>query len=388
MKVCLLTLDFPPFRSSGLTIYAERVAQGLAARDHAVTVVASKRSDGDRIDDVRLPDHVSVVRVPIGCFEWPGFGWQAARYLRVHSDHFDVVHFADIHFAYAYRGPFVASAFQSFRQRLTSHHGRPYHTNRRNYLFRLMYYNAARWMMERPAVHRAGHIIMPSIATQQEFVEHYGVDPARTTLVYPGIDLHRFDRLPEKGEARRRLGLSDDVPILLYVGFSTPRKGVEYLAQALRVMQTPAHLAMVGKWEAGYRERFLDALGSMHPRTHIVGYVPDVDLPLYFAAADVFVLPTLLEGFGIPLVEAMAAGLPVVTTTGGSANEIVGDAGLVVSVGDSIALASALDRVLTEQNLAHRLRQVGRDRARTLFDQRRTAAEIEAVYRRFLDTSE
>ncbi|MCK4450662.1 MAG: glycosyltransferase, partial [Anaerolineae bacterium] len=93
----------------------------------------------------------------------------------------------------------------------------------------------------------------------------------------------------------------------------------------------------------------------------------------------------LLEGFGIPLVEAMAAGLPVVTTTGGSAGEIVGDAGLVVPPGDSAALASALDRVLTEQSLAHRLRQVGRERARTLFDERRTAAEIEAVYCRVLD---
>lgn len=386
MKVCLLTLDFPPFRSSGLTIYAEKVAQGLAARGHAVTVVASKRSEGDRIDDVRLPDHVSVVRVPIGCFEWPGFGWQAARYLHAHSDHFDVVHFADVHFAYAYHGSFVASAFQSFRQRLTSHHGRPYHTNRRNFLFRLIYYNMARWAMERPAVRRASHIIMPSMATQREFVEHYGVDPARTTLVYPGIDLHRFDTLPEQDEARRQLGLAADVPVLLYVGFSTPRKGVEYLAQALRKMQIPAHLMMVGKWEAHYQERFLDALGSMRSRAHIAGYVPDADLPTYFAAADAFVLPTLLEGFGLPLVEAMAAGLPVVTTTAGSADEIVGDAGLVVPVGDSVALASALDRVLTEQNLAHRLRQVGRDRARTLFDERRAAAEIEAVYWRFLDT--
>jgi glycosyltransferase involved in cell wall biosynthesis len=386
VQICLLSLDFPPFRSSGLTIYAEKVAQGLAARGHTVTVVASQRSEGDRIDDVRLPDHVSVVRVPIGCFEWPGFGWQAARYLRAHSDHFDVVHFADVHFAYAYHGPFIASAFQSFRQRLTSHHGRPYHTNRRNFLFRLVYYNMAQWTMERPAVRRASHIIMPSMATQREFAEHYGVDPARTTLVYPGIDLHRFDTLPERGEARRQLGLATDVPILLYVGFSTPRKGVEYLAQALRMMRTPAHLVMVGKWEAYYQERFLNALGSMRPRAHIAGYVPDADLPLYFAAADTFVLPTLLEGFGIPLVEAMAAGLPVVTTTGGSASEIVGDAGLVVPVGDSVALASALDRVLTEQDLGHRLRQLGRERTRTLFDERRAAAEIEAVYRQFLHT--
>lgn len=385
MRVCLLTLDFPPFRSSGLTIYAEKVAHGLAARGHAVTVVASSHPERDRVDTMRLPDNVAVVRVPIGRSDWIGFGWQAARYLRSCGADFDVVHFADIHFSYAYHGPFVASAFQSFRQRLTSHQGRPYHTNRRNYLFRLMYYNGVRWTMERSSVQRACHIIMPSIATQREFIEHYGVDRARTTLVYPGIDTRRFNALLAQGEARQRLGLPADMPLLLYVGFSTPRKGVEYLAQALTKMKTQAYLVMVGKWEAHYQERFSDALGNARSRVHIAGYVPDADLPAYFAAADVFVLPTLLEGFGIPLVEAMAAGLPVVTTTGGSAGEIVGDAGLVVAPGDSAALTSALDRVLTEQSLAHRLRQVGRERARTLFDERRTAAEIEAVYRRVLD---
>jgi glycosyltransferase involved in cell wall biosynthesis len=376
----LLTLDFLPFRSSGLTVYGERIAQGLAARGHAVTVVASQRPECDRVETVRAPDSVSVIRVPVGRLDWLGFGWQASRYLRSHSDDFDVIHFVDVHFAYAFHGRFIASAFQSFRQRLTSHHGRPYHTNWHNYLFRLIYYNGARWLMERSAVRRACHIIMPSLATQREFVEHYGVQPSRTTLVYPGIDVHRFETLPERGAARRRLSLPAGVPILLYVGFSTPRKGVEYLAKALTTMQTPAHLVMVGKWDARYKERFLDTLGNGRSRVHIAGYVPDAELPAYFAAADVFVLPTLLEGFGYPLVEAMSAGLPVVTTTGGSASEIVGDAGLVVPVGDSATLAGALDRVLAEDGLAQHLGQIGRARARSLFDEDRTAAEIEAVY--------
>lgn len=380
MRICLLTLDFPPFRSSGLTVYAEKTAEGLAARGHAVTVVASRRPRSEQIESVEPPDGVPVVRVPIGQLDWIGFGWQAARYLRSHSDDFDVIHFADIHFAYGYRGPFVGSAFQSFRQRLTSHRGRPYHTDWRNYLFRLVYYNGARWLMERPAVRRADHIIMSSTATQEEFLAEYGLEPARTSLVYPGLDLGRFETLPGREEARGRLNLPDRAPILLYVGFSTPRKGVEYLAEALGMMETPAHLVMVGKWEAHYEERFVDALGEARSRVRIVGYVSDAELPDYFAAADVFVLPTLLEGFGFPLVEAMAAGLPVVTTTAGSAGEIVGDAGLTVPAANSVELASALDRALTEQDLAHSLGETGRVRAKTLFDKDRAAADIEAVY--------
>jgi glycosyltransferase involved in cell wall biosynthesis len=112
--------------------------------------------------------------------------------------------------------------------------------------------------------------------------------------------------------------------------------------------------------------------------------VPDADLPTYFAAADAFVLPTLLEGFGIPLVEAMAAGLPLVTTSGGSAGEIAGEAGLVVPPADSQSLAAALDRVLGEPDLAHHLSQVGRNRVLSLFDQRHMASAIEKVYQRVL----
>jgi glycosyltransferase involved in cell wall biosynthesis len=361
-------------------MYAERTAEGLAARGHAVTVVASQRPESEQIEDVEPPDGISVVRVPTNHLDWVGFGWQAARYLRSCSDDFDVIHFADIHFGYGYRGSFLGSAFQSFRQRLTSHHGRPYHTSWRNYLFRLMYYNGARWLMERPAVRRADHIIMSSIATQEEFADEYGVEPARTSLVYPGLDLGRFEKLPSRDKARERLNLPTRPPILLYVGFSTPRKGVEYLAEALGTMKTPAHLVMVGKWEAHYQERFVNALGDARSRVRIAGYVPDAELLDYFAAANVFVLPTLLEGFGYPLVEAMAAGIPVVTTTGGSASEVVGEAGLSVPAGNSIELACALDCVLTEQDLARTLGQTGRARARALFEKTRAAAEIEAVY--------
>lgn len=388
MHICFLTLDFPPFRSSGLTVYAELVVKGLAARGHKVTVVAAERAKHNQVEPARFLDNVSVVRVPIGPADWIGFGWQAARYLRAHCEDFDVVHFADVHFAYAYSGVFVASAFQSFRQRLTSCGGQPYHTNWRNYIFRLTYYNFARWFMEHPAIRRSTHIIMPSQSTQSEFVIHYNVPISRTTLVYPGIDLRRFDRLLEQEAARRKLALPIDIPILLYVSFFTPRKGAEYLAHAIAMMQTPILLLMVGKWEMHYQELFLGALGTLCSRVNIVGYVPDEDLLTYFAAADVYVSPTLLEGFGYTLVEAMAAGLPVVTTDGGAAGEIVGEAGITVPVGDSRALASALDRVLVTPRLSSEMRQCGRKRAYSMFDVCRTIVQIENIYSQVLGVTQ
>ena len=383
MRICLLTLDFPPFRSSGLTIYAETIARGMAARGHAVTVVASQRPKRDHVGDVPRPEDIRVVRLPIGSFDWVAFGWQAARFLDAHAADYDVIHFADVHFAYACQVPFIASAFQSFRQRRTSRRGQPYHVNWRDYLFRLVYYTVASWAMERPALRRARRIIMPSLATQREFVGHYGVDEARMSLIYPGIDTQRFGApQPDRTRVRQQLGLPSDVAILLYVGFSTPRKGLEYLAEAVGVMEIPVHLVMVGKWAGGYQERFLQNLGIERSCVRITGYVPDDTLLTYYAAVDAFVLPTLLEGFGFPLAEAMAAGVPVVTTTGGSAAEVVGEGGLTVPPSDSGALAAALDQLLGDAELARRFGNAGRRRAQALFDQGRFCEEIEEEYAR------
>lgn len=382
MKICFLTLDFPPFRSSGLTIYAERIVQGLAARGHLVTVVTSERPADARVEEVCLPAQVEIVRVPIGRADWIGFGWQAAKYLYSHRTDFDIIHFADVHFAYNYHGPFIATLLQSFRQRLAARRNHYHCTDVWDQLFRIVYYSGARWVMESPAVQRASHLVAVSATTRQEFIDHYKVDPARITVIYIGIDIRRFEKLLTREEARRHLKLPNDKPVLLYVGFSTPRKGLEYLAKALQKIQPQALLIIVGKWETRYYNRFIGALGDERSRIIISGYVPDADLPLYYAAADVFVLPSLLEGFGIPLAEAMAAGLPVVTTTGGAAGEIVGDGGLVVPPANSDALAWAIDRVLSDHDLAHQLSQAGRQRARTLFDERRAIDEYEALYYR------
>lgn len=384
MRVCLVTLDFPPFRSSGLTIYVEHLVRGLAARGHEITIVAAQRPAATMADQIALPDTVRVIRVPVGYADWIGLGWQAARYLTRQGRWFDVVHFADVHFAYAYRRPYVATAWQSFRQRLTSAGGQPYHSNWRNYLFRLTYYTTARWLLELPSVRRARHIVMPSQATQTEFLTYYGADPARVTLVYPGLDLERFKTLPDRQAACARLRLPEKTPVVLYVGFSTPRKGVEYLARAVNALPA-VHLLMVGKWEAGYRERFEAALADARGRTTVAGYVPEAEILWYYAAADVLVLPSLLEGLGIPLIEAMAAGIPVVTTAGGAAAEVVGAAGLTVPPADSGALAEALTKVLTDRDLAQRLGETGRRRAFALFDLEAATQQIEAIYRQVME---
>ncbi len=345
--------------------------------------MAAARQEVDPGADAAIAG-VEVARVRTGRFDWIGLGWSAAAYLRARRDRFDVVHFADVHFAYACGRPFVASAFQSFRQRLTSAGGRPYHTHRRNYALRLLYYNAARRTLEPSALRRAQHLLMSSRATMGEFCDHYRLNPGRASVVYPGIELARFGDLPEKSAARAALGLPKDVPLLLFVGFASPRKGLEHLAKAFGALPPSVHLVIAGKWDAAYRKRFSALLGSNHDRVHLAGYVPDAALPLYYAAADVFVSPTLLEGFGLPIAEAMAAGLPIVTTTGGSAGEVAGEGGRIVPPGDHVALAEQLRELVGNAELRAQLGHAGRERAHRLFDLAEAAARVEAVYDRVL----
>lgn len=381
MRICLVSLDFPPFRSSGLTVYAENLARGLAEWGHQVMVIAANRLQLKQLRDASIPAGVRVLRVSVGPFEWLSIGWQAARYLRYHASSFDIIHFVDVHFAYAWHGSFVASAFQSFRQRLTAHSGRPYHSGRFDYIFRKIYYTLAKYWMEQPSVWRAQYLFMSSQATQREFIEHYGIPVNRASVIYPGIDLEPFQRLPDRKTVRAQLGLPPDVPVLLYIGFSTPRKGVEYLGQALSMLDRHVLLIMVGKWEKAYLKRFLRIIEDMQSSVRLIGYVSDKEKIAYLAAADIFVFPTLLEGFGFPLVEAMAAGLPVITTSAGSAGEVVGNAGLVVPPGDSAALADALNCLLMDPALADRLRSAGQARVREYFDLWLMIAKIDQVYK-------
>jgi glycosyltransferase involved in cell wall biosynthesis len=384
MNICLINLDFIPHRSSGLAVYGETLALGLADAGHKVTVIAAQRrglAAYERIGDIE------VYRTPIGRSDWIGYACRAGPLVTQlrRTRHFDVVHFLDVHFAYRYRGPFVASLFQSFRQRATSDGGLPYHSNRRSLVFRLMYYHAARWLAERPAVYRADHLLAASQTAADEFIAHYGVQAERVTVVPLGIDLSRFRPTEtDTGNLRGRLGLKEHF-VLLYVGFCTPRKGLDYLAQAMPLLPADVRLLLVGHWEESYRAKFYRALGRATDRVVELGYVPDEELPRYYALADLFVFPTLLEGFGLPLAEALACGTPVITTSAGASPEVAGPGGRIVPPRNPAALANAINELLDDADLRHRLGRAGREWALSRFDRSRMIYDSLNAYARFVE---
>lgn len=387
MRLCLISLDFAPVRTSGLAIYAERLADLLAAHGHDVTVVAGQRPGTARR---AMMAGISVERVAIGRSDWIGYSLRAARHVthQQQARPFDIVHFLDVHFAWAYSGPFVASLFQSFRQRLTADNGRPYGSSRRNRAFRRGYYTGAMYLLERPALRRARALASASEATRHEFVSHYGVAPSRITLTPTAVDTDRFAPQPAEAVAalRRRLGL-EGRRVLTYVGFSTPRKGLEYLAAGLAALPDDVRLVLVGKWEPGYRERVVAAAGAAWGRVIEVGSVPDDEMPLYLSLADLLVLPSLLEGFGLPALEAMACGTPVVATTAGSLAEVVGPCGALVPPRDTPALLAAITTLLGDGPRREQLAICARERALTHFSRQREYDAITSVYNRLCDSA-
>jgi glycosyltransferase involved in cell wall biosynthesis len=383
MKLCLVSLDFIPYRGSGLAVYTEKIGLGISER-HDVTVVTHQPGGTKREE---WTNGIRVIRIPIPVLDrskWLTFSYKAARYLPKlnKEEKFDLIHFVDIHFGYAYRGYFTGSLHQSFRQRLGGDRSLPYHSSYANLVQRLAYYNLSRFL-EGNALKKASRLIAVSNATKKDFVECGRVDPSKIEVIYNGIDVNHFRRQPSN-DLREKLGIRSDQRVLLYVGFSTPRKGLEYLADAMNDLGKDVVLIVAGKWEPGYRGVFLRHLGENLDRLIEVGYVTDEEMPVYYSLADVFVLPTLLEGFGFPLVESMSCETPVVSTNVGSVPEVVGDCGFIVPPRQPRALSKAIDILLTDDNLRRDIGKKGRTRAETLFSQELMVSKTEGFYKNVL----
>lgn len=220
-------------------------------------------------------------------------------------------------------------------------------------------------------------VVVPSEATAAECLAA-GFDADRLRVVPYGVTVPTIDE-EAAAETRRRHGL--DRPYVLFVGTVEPRKNLAAVVGAVaRLDGRAVDLVLVGPdgWNEDLDAR-LAALADTSIRVHRLGFVPAGELPALYAGAAAFCYPSLREGFGLPVLEAMAAGAPVVTSPATSTAEVAGEAGLLVEPTDHRALADALARLLDDTALADDLRVRGRARAAT-FTWERTAELLAAVY--------
>jgi glycosyltransferase involved in cell wall biosynthesis len=172
--------------------------------------------------------------------------------------------------------------------------------------------------------------------------------------------------------------------VLLFVGFVTPRKGLDYLAQALPRIRPAPRLVLAGRWDKEYRSQFLRMLGSTADRLVEVGYVPDEQLPVYYSLADVYVSASLMEGFGLTIAEALACETPVVAAEAGSVAEVVGPGGILVPPRDPENLADAISNLLQNPEQRRELGLRGRAHVVRMFSVEAMLRATLAGYEHFL----
>lgn len=238
--------------------------------------------------------------------------------------------------------------------------------------------------LTRLSVRQANAVIVDAASTKADLVNILGAREEKIVVVplAPDDDFRPLTSKEALRPFREKYGLPER--IILYVGTIEPRKNLLYLIQAYAAIKdrVEAKLVIAGGKGWFYAEVF-KLVQDLKLEQDVIfpGYVPDEELPLWYNAATVFVYPSLYEGFGLPPLEAMACGVPVITSNTSSLPEVVGSAGITIDPTDVEQLSVAMAQVLENEELRSSLRQRGLEQAAT-FSWEKTARRTLEVYRR------
>ena len=230
--------------------------------------------------------------------------------------------------------------------------------------------------MQRRVVRRLRHVITVSARSRRDIARDFGRPESATDLIYNGIDTAVFR--PHEDIRRKNLQL------MATASADAPLKGLRYLLEAYASLlpRYPAlELLVIGRAKpGGSTEKLLQRLG-LSERVRFISGISTGELVRHYAEATVAVVPSLYEGFGLPAGEAMACGVPLVSTDGGALPEIVGDAGVVVPAGDAAALAQAIAALLDDPQRRQVLGDAGRRRIVDTFSWSVCARQLLDYYR-------
>jgi glycosyltransferase involved in cell wall biosynthesis len=242
------------------------------------------------------------------------------------------------------------------------------------------YARASLWV----ATHRSNRIMTVSEASKRDILRYFRVPESKIDVIYNAID-ERFGEMPDEEEilrVRERYQLND--PFVLYAGNIKPHKNLERLIEAFHTLRRGelqhVKLLIIGDQISKYATlRRAVHRYKLHKHVRFFGFVPDRTLAVLYRLAGVFVFPSLYEGFGLPPLEAMASGTPVITSNVSSLPEVVGDAALLVDPYEPEAIADAMRRVLTDQQLRDDLVRKGLVRA-SGFSWDRSVRRVREIY--------
>jgi alpha-1,3-rhamnosyl/mannosyltransferase len=235
----------------------------------------------------------------------------------------------------------------------------------------------------RRSAHWADHVLTISDFSRQQIARWFRVPEARISVIPLGVDARWFEQV--RDAERERVRAAYDLPerFFLFVGTLQPRKNLERLVRAHAMLPTELRracpLIVVGRRGWGCEDLVARLEAGGLPEVRWLQYVSGGDLPVMLNLATALTFPSLYEGFGLPVLEAFAAGTPVIASAATSVPEVAGDAALLVDPADEGGWCEAMRTLVEDGHLSARLRQRGRERARR-FTWERAATELERLY--------
>jgi glycosyltransferase involved in cell wall biosynthesis len=240
------------------------------------------------------------------------------------------------------------------------------------------------WKDNMDGIKKAEQIITISQFSKSEIIKYLDYPEERIHIISDAVD-HEFYKPNRDRTILKKFKIPDNDKVVLYVGSETPRMNLDFLLKSLSKLKKifpNFKLIKIGEPQSfGARNHFLNSILEMGLEENVifVGYIAEEELPKWYNASDLLVYPCLYAGFGLPPLEAMACGTPVITSNTTSLPEVVGDAGIMVDPDDEEAMTNSIYKVLTDQDLADDLIKKGLKRSE-LFNWEESAKNTLKVY--------
>ncbi|MCX6009040.1 MAG: glycosyltransferase family 4 protein, partial [Chloroflexi bacterium] len=228
--------------------------------------------------------------------------------------------------------------------------------------------------MQIKVARRLSHIITVSQTASRHIADTFGISEDKLRVIYNGIDTDIFSPSPKVNRLENRL--------LVVISRDTAVKGLRYMLEALAVLRQKHNLELIvvaKETDNSTTQKLINNLG-IRDYVKFIDEIDTAELVNQYRLASIVVIPSIYEGFGLPAAEAMACGVPVVSTTAGALPEVVGDAGILVPSADTKALVEAISALVVSPNKRKHLSRIGRKRIVQMFNWRNTAQRTVDVY--------